>query len=45
MKLNTDAKVTFNPKNNIREINKIMKSAASQAHKLYCIDLSVMWLR
>ena len=39
MKLNTDVKVTFNSKNKVREINIVKESAASQAHKLYFIDL------
>ena len=39
MKLNTDVKVTFNPKSKVREINIATESAASQAHQLYCIDL------
>jgi hypothetical protein len=42
MKLNTNVKVTFNPKDKVREISTVMKSTASQARKLYCIDLSVM---
>jgi hypothetical protein len=39
MKLNTDIKVTFNPKSKVHEINTVTESAASQAHKLYYIDL------
>ena len=39
MKLNSDVKVTFNLKSKVRDINTVSESAASQAHKLYCIDI------
>jgi hypothetical protein len=45
MKLNTYVKVTFHSKSKVCEINTVTKSVASQAHKVYCIDLSVMRLR
>jgi hypothetical protein len=45
MKLNTDVKVTFNSKSKVCEINTVTKSATSYAHKLFCTDLSAMWLR
>jgi hypothetical protein len=45
MKLNTNIKVTFNLKNKVCEINTVTESAASQTHKLYYIDLSVVRLR
>jgi hypothetical protein len=45
MKLNTNIKVTFNPKNKVCEINVVTESAASQAYELYHIDISVMRLR
>jgi hypothetical protein len=45
MKLDTNIKVTFNPKGKVCKINTITERAASPAHKLRCIDLSVMRLR
>jgi hypothetical protein len=41
VKLNTDVKVTFNPKSKVREINIVTESAALQVHQLYCINLSM----
>jgi len=37
MKLNTDIKVTFNPKGKVHEINTVTESVASQAHQLYYV--------
>jgi hypothetical protein len=45
MKLNTNIKVTLNQKSKIHKVNIVKESPASQAHKLYCTDLSVMRLR
>jgi hypothetical protein len=45
MKLNTDVKVTFHPESKVYKINIVMESVVSQAHKVYCINLSVMRLR
>jgi hypothetical protein len=33
--------MTFNPKNKVHEFNTVTKCRASQAHKLYFIDLVV----
>ena len=38
-------KVIFNQKSEVREINTVTESAASQAHKLYYINVFAMWLR
>jgi len=45
MKLNINIKVVFNSKGKVCKINTITESVASQAHKFYYIELSVMRLR
>jgi hypothetical protein len=37
--------MTFNQKNKVCEINTVTESAALQAQKLYCIDISIVQLR
>jgi len=37
-----ELKVIFNQKSEVREINIVTESAASQAHKLYCVNVFAM---